>query len=171
MAGFEPATSSLPRKCSTPELHGRNWSGRRGSNSRPLAWKANALPTELLPHLFIVLRWVEMDSNHRRRKPADLQSAPFGHSGIHPSSGIFRANYLFWHSYLRNSDCKIIEFSSHIKIFSKKYSFFCVFFSEKFFFLSFFTPLLLILQGYVAYLHPSPYLWQYNNLRAEEGYL
>ena len=25
-----------------------------------------------------------MDSNHRRRKPADLQSAPFGHSGNHP---------------------------------------------------------------------------------------
>ena len=25
-----------------------------------------------------------MDSNHRRRKPTDLQSAPFGHSGIHP---------------------------------------------------------------------------------------
>ena len=28
--------------------------------------------------------WEEMDSNHRRRKPADLQSAPFGHSGIFP---------------------------------------------------------------------------------------
>ena len=27
-----------------------------------------------------------MDSNHRRRKPADLQSAPFGHSGNHPCS-------------------------------------------------------------------------------------
>ena len=26
-----------------------SWSGRRGSNSRPLAWKANALSTELLP--------------------------------------------------------------------------------------------------------------------------
>jgi hypothetical protein len=25
-----------------------------------------------------------MDSNHRRRTPADLQSAPFGHSGITP---------------------------------------------------------------------------------------
>ncbi len=25
-----------------------------------------------------------MDSNHRRYKPADLQSAPFGHSGILP---------------------------------------------------------------------------------------
>ena len=53
---FELMTSSLPRKCSTTELHGQpfilaalKWSGRRGSNSRPLAWKANALPTELLP--------------------------------------------------------------------------------------------------------------------------
>ena len=30
--------------------------------------------------------WAKMDSNHRRRKPADLQSAPFGHSGICPYS-------------------------------------------------------------------------------------
>gem|GEM_PF-5254219 len=28
--------------------------------------------------------WAERDSNPRRRKPADLQSAPFGHSGICP---------------------------------------------------------------------------------------
>ena len=28
--------------------------------------------------------WAKMDSNHRRRTPADLQSAPFGHSGICP---------------------------------------------------------------------------------------
>ena len=26
-------------------------SGKRDSNPRPLAWEANALPTELLPHL------------------------------------------------------------------------------------------------------------------------
>ena len=46
-------TSSLPRKRSTPELHWLlNWSGRRGSNPRPSAWKADALPTELLPHTF-----------------------------------------------------------------------------------------------------------------------
>ena len=76
---FELMTSSLPRKRSTPELHWRSLSGRRGSNPRPLAWKANALPTELLP-----LLWEKMDSNHRRYKPADLQSAPFGHSGILP---------------------------------------------------------------------------------------
>ena len=29
--------------------------------------------------------WAKMDSNHRRRTPADLQSAPFGHSGICPN--------------------------------------------------------------------------------------
>ena len=57
MAGIEPATSSLPRKRSTPELHRRT----------------------------TVLRvWVVMDSNHRSRKTADLQSAPFGRSGNYP---------------------------------------------------------------------------------------
>ena len=59
-------------------------SGRRDSNPRPSAWKANALSTELLPHFL----WAKMDSNHRRRKPADLQSAPFGHSGICPTFSI-----------------------------------------------------------------------------------
>ena len=91
----------------------RSWSGRRGSNSRPSAWKADALSTELLPHnsgfsgieTLIVEKtptrgfksgprfgsvdvWAKMDSNHRRYKPADLQSAPFGHSGIRPWSVI-----------------------------------------------------------------------------------
>ena len=57
MSGFEPETSSLPRKRSTPELHRqcRSFgmtllSGRPGSNRRHSAWKADALPTELLPH-------------------------------------------------------------------------------------------------------------------------
>ena len=34
--------------------------------------------------LFSFFEWEVMDSNHRRRTPADLQSAPFGHSGICP---------------------------------------------------------------------------------------
>ena len=66
---IELTTSSLPRKCSTPELQrllsclpvikqrtvflqeftNSSKSGRRGSNSRPIAWKAIALPIELLP--------------------------------------------------------------------------------------------------------------------------
>ena len=49
--GIEPMTSSLPRKRSTSELHWLTKSGRRGSNPRPSAWKADALPTELLPQI------------------------------------------------------------------------------------------------------------------------
>jgi hypothetical protein len=64
LAGIEPATSSLPRKCSTPELQqlvkklkyklilqtiNLKKSGRPGSNRPPSAWKADALPNELLP--------------------------------------------------------------------------------------------------------------------------
>ena len=30
--------------------------------------------------------WGRMDSNHRKRKLADLQSAPFGHSGTPPNN-------------------------------------------------------------------------------------
>ena len=90
-------------------------SGRRGSNPRPTAWKAVALPTELLPLMhFEILKlgnfeidaqtqfpnwafhpdsnrdqnqraWAEVDSNHRSRKTADLQSAPFGRSGTRPT--------------------------------------------------------------------------------------
>ena len=54
MPGFEPGTSSLPRKCSTTELHRH------------------------------IVAWAVMDSNHRRLTPAELQSAPFGHSGNCP---------------------------------------------------------------------------------------
>ena len=52
MMGIEPMTSSLPRKRSTPELHRQRKSGRRDSDPRPSAWKADALPTELLPHIY-----------------------------------------------------------------------------------------------------------------------
>ena len=96
-------------------------SGRPGSNRPPIAWKAIALPNELLPqswfenlemcwfeiftfrfltqrsyfmktinlqiskltHLQIV-SWAGEDSNLWSRKTADLQSAPFGRSGICP---------------------------------------------------------------------------------------
>ncbi len=65
---IELMTPSLPRKCSTPELRRLvSWqkqfavgnctlqiansimSGRPGSNRPPEAWKATALPNELLP--------------------------------------------------------------------------------------------------------------------------
>ena len=52
MPRVELGTFSLPRKRSTPELHRLLLSGRPGSNRRHSAWKADALPTELLPHYF-----------------------------------------------------------------------------------------------------------------------
>src|SRR5208282_3540222 len=67
------------------------WSGKRDSNPRPRAWKARALPTELFPlspSNFLLYWWRGEDSNLRRHKPADLQSAPFGHSGTSPPKAI-----------------------------------------------------------------------------------
>ena len=63
------------------------WSGKRDSNPRPSAWKADALAAELFPLKGLPDRgewWMGKDSNLRRREPADLQSAPFGRSGTHP---------------------------------------------------------------------------------------
>ena len=40
----------LRRQLLYPLSYEGSWSGRRGSNSRHPAWKASALPTELLPH-------------------------------------------------------------------------------------------------------------------------
>jgi hypothetical protein len=74
-------------------------SGRRGSNSRPIAWKAIALPTELLPLLIqqtiksAVYLWGEQDSNLRSITTTELQSVPFGRSGISPK--IYNQTNLF----------------------------------------------------------------------------
>jgi hypothetical protein len=55
------------------------------------AWKAEVLPLNYA-RLFnkfdlSFLEWRGKDSNLRRRKPADLQSAPVGHLGTPPRSG------------------------------------------------------------------------------------
>ena len=54
-----------------------------------------------------------MDSNHRRRTPADLQSAPFGHSGISPKLNI--------HRLFAEIVCKITSFFHFHKYFSKNF--------------------------------------------------
>src|SRR5262249_7018114 len=85
-ARIELATPSLPRKCTTTVLRGRSFSvscmsGRWDSNPRQPAWKAGALPTELRPQGGG--RWIRTTEGV---EPADLQSAPFGLSGIPPGS-------------------------------------------------------------------------------------
>ena len=79
-----------------------------GIEPAPSAWKAEVLPLNYsrfcgnrelrienrksrfddyrFPILHSRFWWREVDSNHRRRKPADLQSAPVGRLGIPPNS-------------------------------------------------------------------------------------
>ena len=74
--GIELMTSSLPRMRSTPELHrllNMSLSGKRGSNSRPSAWKADALPTELLPREIVFVGGGGLEPPNP--EGADLQSA------------------------------------------------------------------------------------------------
>ena len=111
-AGIGPATSPLPRECSTTEPQGQNID-RQSIHRKPqveretgiepasLAWKARVLPLNYsrirsekivtvagLPALLLVgFRWWRgLDSNQCRRKPTDLQSAPFSHSGTPPAN-------------------------------------------------------------------------------------
>ena len=63
-------------------------SGRPDSNRRRSAWKADALPTELHPRAMRKL--VEGDGfEPSKAMPADLQSAPFGHSGNPPGNHFY----------------------------------------------------------------------------------
>ena len=87
MARIELATSSLPRKRSTPELHWRSLSGRRGSNPRPSAWKADALPTELLPQFLFLsddffVGFPSSVSHYPKVTPSFLNHPPKNHSKI-----------------------------------------------------------------------------------------
>ena len=70
------------------------WSERRVSNPQPPAWKAGALPIELLSRILTLNHKFTIDkckysSGDRRIRTSevettDLQSVPFGHSGISP---------------------------------------------------------------------------------------
>ena len=73
-----------------------SWSGKRGSNPRPSAWKADALPSELFPPLnpkrpsssvpTIYLLVGRGGFEPPKAEPSDLQSDPFGHSGTSPEN-------------------------------------------------------------------------------------
>ena len=67
-----------------------------GIEPASLAWKARVLPlnysrkTEVcaiaVQRLQLTIWWRGLDSNQCRRKPTDLQSAPFSHSGTPPKN-------------------------------------------------------------------------------------
>ena len=57
----------------------------------------------------LLVSWAKMDSNHRSRKTADLQSAPFGHSGICPLSSFQKTHsrYFQFHRCFSRASCRI----------------------------------------------------------------
>ena len=108
MTWIEHVASPLPRECSTTELHGHSKNTGAGEGNRTLVISLEGFCStiELHPlndeppygnppdHLTRTapaktvtaknLWWRGLDSNQRRRKPTDLQSAPFSHSGTSP---------------------------------------------------------------------------------------
>src|SRR2546427_6352590 len=76
-----PSRSGHPRR----EPHANapiQWSGKRDSNPRPPVWRAGALRRS---YARLDRWWGGEDLSPRRRTPADLQSAPFGHLGTSPN--------------------------------------------------------------------------------------
>lgn len=86
MMRIERMTSPLPRECSTTEPHGHaSWSGWRESQEELLHLDLVSFRAAFEKFALRKFRWWRgMDSNHRRRKPTDLQSAPFSHLGNPP---------------------------------------------------------------------------------------
>src|SRR6056297_3664029 len=79
MPGFEPGIKELQSCALASWLHRleNRWSGRRDSNSRPSPWQGDALP---LSHFRILVEGEGFEPS--KAQLTDLQSAPFGHSGI-----------------------------------------------------------------------------------------
>ena len=97
---LELATPTLARLCSTNWAISANFFKFAGRLEAPRYNQCLLLRSAFtnVPHFCQNRVWVEMDSNHRRRKPADLQSAPFGHSGIYP---------VHWRYVKRGDSCRI----------------------------------------------------------------
>ncbi len=95
MGRIELPTSPLPRECSTTEPHGRYFfvtGAGEGNRTLVVSLEGFCSTIELHPQgsmdsqllLQLAFWWRRLDSNQRRRKPTDLQSAPFSHSGTPP---------------------------------------------------------------------------------------
>ncbi len=68
MAGIEPATSSLPRMRSTPELHRQSFSVRAEDEAQTRDPQLGRLMLYQLSYFRRTSGWEEVDSNHRTRR-------------------------------------------------------------------------------------------------------
>jgi hypothetical protein len=81
-------TTTCGRSLDSPgeHCHQAGWSGKRDSNPRPSAWKADALAAELFPlkPLFDNKMVEGGGFEPPKASPTDLQSVPFDRSGTPP---------------------------------------------------------------------------------------
>ena len=70
----------VPRSALLEKAAARKASGANNARQEPRAAGKEAESS-------LSAKWAGLDSNQRRRKPADLQSAPFGHFGTYPRAG------------------------------------------------------------------------------------
>ena len=85
-----PSASLAPRRCARKEAGDGNRT--RDPELGRLALYHLSYSRASCPSSSSVVEWRGEDSNLRRHSPADLQSAPFGHSGTSPSS----SEVVFW---------------------------------------------------------------------------
>jgi hypothetical protein len=86
---FELPASPLPRGCSTPEPYGRKIGAGDGDRTHTIGLEGRSSTIELHPQTSgFFLRCLNMVEGEgfepSKAEPADLQSAPFGHSGTPP---------------------------------------------------------------------------------------
>jgi hypothetical protein len=79
-------TGGRPPESLEAHCHQAGWSGKRDSNPRPSAWKADALAAELFPlkPLFSNKMVEGGGFEPPKASPTDLQSVPFDRSGTPP---------------------------------------------------------------------------------------
>src|SRR5690242_7677440 len=83
---LSPRAAPVGCRSVQPSLE-ESWSGKRDSNPRPSAWKADALATELFPLKPLPqIKMVEGEGfEPSKASPTDLQSVPFDRSGTPPA--------------------------------------------------------------------------------------
>jgi hypothetical protein len=79
-------TGGQPPENPEKHCHQGGWSGKRDSNPRPSAWKADALAAELFPLKPLFMNKMVEGGGFEPPKasPTDLQSVPFDRSGTPP---------------------------------------------------------------------------------------
>ena len=70
-------------------------SGRRGSNPPPEAWKASALPNELLPHSFTRTPWWGEEDSNLRRLSQQIYSLPHLTALVSPLNRVMNVIQIF----------------------------------------------------------------------------